>query len=82
MLDLNFGEKNLLEMIPVFKQLARDMYIAVYTNEATEFCRKKCIDAGANTFIDKSDDVEHLIGSVNSHLAVIRADNPTAEICE
>jgi DNA-binding NarL/FixJ family response regulator len=63
-LDLNLPDGNAICMIQPMKRLAPEMQVAVLTNDASEFNRKKCLEAGASWFFDKSTEFEKLLDVV------------------
>lgn len=64
-LDLSLPDGNSAERIQQFKALAPQMDIAIHTNDATEFTRRKCLEHGANWFFDKSGELEDLLELVH-----------------
>lgn len=74
-LDLLLPDGNAIHKIEEFKELAPQMGIAVFTNDASNFTRVKCLFAGADWFFDKSSEVNELIALVQQQLSA-RIDNP------
>jgi two-component system OmpR family response regulator len=68
-LDLSLPDGNAINKIEEFKALTPHMGIAVFTNDACDFTRVKCLFAGADWFFDKSSDVTELIAIVQQQLA-------------
>lgn len=60
-LDLNLPDGNAIQIIPTLRQLAPDMQIVVLTNDASDFNRDKCMQAGADSFFDKSREFEKVL---------------------
>lgn len=60
-LDLHFAAGNAIPRIGLIKQLAPGIRIAVLTNDAVEFTRIRCMQAGADWFFDKSTEFEKLM---------------------
>ena len=69
-LDLSLPDGNGMHWIRLLKTLAPGTAIAVFTNDATEFSRKKCLAAGAQWFFDKSADCDALVALVAQWCAV------------
>lgn len=63
-LDLHLPDGNAIRMLPALKQLAPGMQIAILTNDASEFNRTKCVQAGADWFFDKSTELEGVLDVV------------------
>ena len=53
-LDIHLSDGNAILLINTLKQLAPRMQIAIFTNDANEFNRRKCLQAGVDWFFDKS----------------------------
>ncbi|MBT9505122.1 response regulator [Rhodoferax sp.] len=60
-LDLNLPDGNGSAIITLLKEMVPGMLIAVLTNAACDFNRKKCLRAGADWFLDKSNEFEALL---------------------
>lgn len=63
-LDLHLPDGNAVQIIPALKQLAPNMRIAMLTNDASEFNRARCLQAGADWFFDKSTEFEKVLDLV------------------
>ena len=63
-LDIHLPEGNAIPIIGLIKQMAPGMQVAVFTNDASEFCRRKCLQAGADWFFDKSSEFENMLALV------------------
>jgi two-component system, OmpR family, response regulator len=63
-LDLHLPDGNALPIIPALKQIAPHMRIAMLTNDASEFNRTRCLQAGADWFFDKSTEFEKVLDLV------------------
>lgn len=74
-LDLSLPDGNAIHKIEAFKALAPHMGIAIFTNDASNFTRVKCLFAGADWFFDKSTEVNELIALVQQQLSA-RIGNP------
>lgn len=57
-LDLHLPDGNALQILPVLKHIAPAMPIVVLTNDASEFNRTRCLEAGGDAFFDKSNEFE------------------------
>lgn len=57
-LDMHLPDGNALNILAVLKRIAPDMQIVMLSNDASEFNRAKCLEAGANAFFDKSTEFE------------------------
>jgi len=64
LLDLSLSDGNAADFIGQFRTLAPAMDIAIHSNDASDFTRNKCREAGAKWFFDKSGELEDLIGFV------------------
>lgn len=60
-LDLHFPDGNAIQIINTIKVLAPGVQIAMLTNDASEFNRRKCLAIGAGWFFDKSTEFESLL---------------------
>lgn len=69
-LDLNLPDGKAIEILPALRQLAPDMQIAMLTNEATDYNRTKCLEAGAHWFFDKSTEFEKVLDLVQAKAAL------------
>jgi DNA-binding NarL/FixJ family response regulator len=70
-LDLHLPDGNALQIIPALKQLAPGMQIVMLTNDASEFNRTKCMQAGVDWFFDKSTEFEKVLILVQLQAAVV-----------
>ncbi len=68
-LDLSLPDGNGMHWIRMFKTFAPRAEIAVFSNDATEFSRNKCLAAGAGWFFDKSADCDALVAMVAQRCA-------------
>lgn len=68
-LDLSLPDGNGMHWIRMFKSFAPRTAIAVFSNDATEFSRNKCLAAGAKWFFDKSADCDALVALVAQQCA-------------
>ena len=68
-LDLHLPDGNAADALETLKQLAPEMRIAVLTNDASTFNRKKCMRSGADWFFDKSTEFEKIIEVVRKQAA-------------
>ena len=71
--DLHLPDGNAADALGTMKQLAPDMQIAVLTNDASAFNRKRCMRSGADWFFDKSTEFEEVIELVRTQAASRRA---------
>lgn len=71
--DLHLPDGNAADALETMKQLAPEMQIAVLTNDASAFNRKKCMHSGADWFFDKSTEFEQVIEVVQTQAASRRA---------
>lgn len=69
-LDLHLPDGNAIQIIPTLKQLAPGMQIAMLTNDASEFNRNKCLQAGADWFFDKSTEFAKVLAVVQKQAAL------------
>lgn len=60
-LDLNLPDGNAVRIIPLLKRMRNGLRIAVVTNDANDFNRSRCLEAGADAFFDKSKEFESAI---------------------
>lgn len=68
-LDLHLPDGNAFQITPALKQLCPSMQIAILTNDAGAFNRRKCLQAGVDWFFDKSTEFENLREVVQRHAA-------------
>jgi DNA-binding NarL/FixJ family response regulator len=61
-LDLHLPDGDPVRLIPQFKLDHPDLKVAVLTNDATDYNRRRCLQAGADWFFDKSTEFEQLLG--------------------
>lgn len=71
-LDIHLPEGNAIQLIGLMKEMAPGMQIAILTNDASEFSRRKCLAVGADWFFDKSTEFENLLELVQQ-LATLNA---------
>lgn len=60
-LDLHLPDGDPVHLIPKFKNEGKDLKVAVLTNDATDYNRQRCLQAGADWFFDKSTEFEQLL---------------------
>ena len=60
-LDIHLSDGNAIQLINTLKQLAPRMQIAIFTADANEFNRRKCLQAGVDWFFDKSCEFSDLL---------------------
>lgn len=60
-LDLHLPDGDPVYLIPLFKSERKDLEVAVLTNDATDYNRQRCLQAGADWFFDKSTEFEQLL---------------------
>lgn len=63
-LDIHLPDGNAIQSISALKQLAPRMRIAIFTNDVSDFNRRKCRAAGADWFFDKSIEFGELLAVV------------------
>jgi len=63
-MDLHLPDGDPVRLIPQFKLDHRDLKVAVLTNDATDYNRRRCLQAGADWFFDKSTEFELLLGQL------------------
>lgn len=68
-LDLHLPDGNARQSIAELKQLAPAMCIAILTNDASEYNRARCLQAGADWFFDKSTEFEKVLELVRTQTA-------------
>lgn len=66
-LDLHLRDGNAIQILGTIKHLAPRIQIAVLTNDASDFNRTKCVQAGADWFFDKSTEFERVVEIVHLH---------------
>lgn len=59
-LDLHLPDGDTVALIPWLKQQA-GLQVAILTNDATDYNRQRCLQAGADWFYDKSTEFDQLI---------------------
>jgi len=67
-LDLHLSDGNSVQIINPLKQLEPGMKIAILTNDASDFNRRKCLKMGADWFFDKSIEFESLLEVVRKQV--------------
>lgn len=60
-LDLNLPDGHASRIIPTLRRMVPDLRIAVLTNDASDFNRERCLQAGADWFFDKSTELDKLL---------------------
>jgi two-component system OmpR family response regulator len=60
-LDLHLPDGDPVQLIPQLKLDHPDLQVAVLTNDATDYNRRRCLQAGADWFFDKSTEFEQLL---------------------
>ncbi|QBK06324.1 DNA-binding response regulator [Hylemonella gracilis] len=60
-LDLHLPDGDPVRLIPQFKREHQDLKVIVLTNDATDYNRQRCLQAGADGFFDKSTEFEQLL---------------------
>lgn len=63
-LDLHLPDGDPVRLIPQFKLDHPDLKVAVLTNDATDYNRRRCLQAGADWFFDKSTEFEQLLAQL------------------
>lgn len=69
-LDLYLPDGNALQILPALRRMEPGMQIAMLSNDASEFNRSKCLQAGADWFFDKSTEFEKVLELVRHHAAL------------
>lgn len=76
-LEIHLPDGNAIQLIHTLKQLAPRMQIAIFTNDANAFNRKKCLQAGVDWVFDKSSEFCDLLIVVQQQAKLSRIDpNP------
>lgn len=68
-LDLNLPDGNAVRIIPQLKRMRDGLRIAVLTNDADDYNRQCCAQAGADWFFDKSTEFEQLLTLLHEQAA-------------
>jgi DNA-binding NarL/FixJ family response regulator len=68
-LDLNLPDGNAVRIIPLLKRMREGLRIAVLTNDANDYSRQRCAQAGADWFFDKSTELEQLLALLHEQAA-------------
>jgi DNA-binding NarL/FixJ family response regulator len=63
-LDLHLPDGDPVRLIPQFKLDHPGLKVAVLTNDATDYNRRRCLQAGAEWFFDKSTEFEQLLAQL------------------
>ncbi len=71
-LDLSMPDGNGIDVLRQIKKWNRSTVVAVLTNYPEELVRRKCLEAGADYFLDKSRDYERIPEIVTE----VRRQNP------
>ena len=69
MLDINLPGKSGIDILNYIKQNNNDCRVIMITNPAFESYRKKCMELGAEHFLDKSSDFEKISAILSEMLA-------------
>jgi DNA-binding NarL/FixJ family response regulator len=69
MLDINLPGKSGIDILNYIKQNNSDCRVIMITNHAFESYRKKCMELGAEHFLDKSSDFEKISSILSEMLA-------------
>jgi DNA-binding NarL/FixJ family response regulator len=69
MLDINLPGKSGIDILNYIKQSNSDCRVIMITNHAFESYRKKCMELGAEHFLDKSSDFEKISTILSEMLA-------------
>lgn len=69
-LDIHLPDGNAIHAIGAMKRAAPAMRIAMFSNDATAFIRRRCIEMGADWFFDKSAEFEKVADLVREEAAV------------
>lgn len=70
MLDINLPDKSGIDVLNYIKKGKKDCRVIMITNHAFDSYRRKCIELGAEYFLDKSADFEQissLLGNMLNH---------------
>lgn len=68
-LDLNLPDGHAVRIIPLLKRMREGLRIAVLTNDASDYSRQRCVQAGADWFFDKSTEIEPLLALLHEQAA-------------
>jgi DNA-binding NarL/FixJ family response regulator len=60
-LDLHMPDRSGLEALVEIKQMPQPPFVVVWTVHPTEPSRRRCMQHGADLFLDKSKDFHHLL---------------------
>lgn len=69
-LDIHLPDGNAIQSLSTLKRLAPGMRIAMLTNDVNDFNRRKCLEAGADWFFDKSIEFDDLLDVVQQQAAL------------
>lgn len=75
-LDLHLPDGDPVRLIPQFKREHPDLKVAVLTNDATDYNRERCLQAGADWFFDKSTEFEQLLAQLRQLSESTRSRRP------
>jgi two-component system response regulator DevR len=64
-LDIKLKAGSGIEVLQAIKRSLRDVAVIMLTNHATEAYREKCLQAGAEHFLDKTNEFEQLVPIIN-----------------
>ena len=65
-LDIHLNDGNAIQSITAFKRMLPEVRIAMLTNDATAFNRRKSLELGAEWFFDKSTEFELVVEVVRN----------------
>lgn len=63
-MDVYLPDGDSVHLIPRFKSEHKDLKVAVLTNDATDYNRQRCLQAGVDWFFDKSTEFEQLLAQL------------------
>jgi CheY-like chemotaxis protein len=66
LLDINLPDKSGIDLLREIKGTHPGTVVIILTNQASNYYKKKCKSLGADFFVDKSNEFEHITGILNS----------------
>jgi DNA-binding NarL/FixJ family response regulator len=60
LLDINLPGKSGIELLQYFKSKAPETTVIMFSNQSSDYYKKLCFSMGADHFLDKSKDFDHI----------------------
>lgn len=60
LLDINLPDKSGIELLQFIKGKSPETIVIMFTNQSSDYYKKLCLNKGADYFLDKSKDFDHI----------------------